>query len=93
MFTSGAQMQPDSPPANGTARAQSLAETLDCLTEEDLCVLYNIQPSTAENWRKRGKGPSYILAGNRYLYPRANVAADLQARLRTRCVPSSKNAL
>jgi hypothetical protein len=65
-------------------RVQSLAQSLDCLTEDDLCVLYKITPATAETWRKRGTGPSYILAGNRYLYPRLSVAADLQTRVRER---------
>lgn len=63
-------------------RAQALAQALDCFTEQDLCALYEITASTAEAWRKRRKGPSYILAGNAYLYPRASVAADLQTRVR-----------
>lgn len=62
--------------------ASELAARLDCLTEQDLCVLYGITPGTAEAWRKRRKGPSYILAGVNYLYPRTSVAADLQARMR-----------
>lgn len=52
------------------ARLTSLADSLDCLTEADLVLLANASPNTVESWRKRGTGPSYILLGNRYLYPR-----------------------
>lgn len=89
-------MKPETQPDASTdeaKRAQALAETLDCLTEEDLCALYDIKPTTAENWRKRGKGPTYILAGNRYLYPKSSVAADLQSRTRKRPEASAKEAL
>lgn len=91
MLTSGALMKPETTAESD--RAKALAGTLDCLTEEDLCALYNIQPSTAENWRKRGKGPAYILAGNRYLYPRSSVASDLEARIRTRSAPPARGCL
>lgn len=74
-------------------RAQALAQSLDCLTEQDLCSLYGITRNTAEAWRKRGKGPAYILAGNRYLYPRASIAADLQARVRERSQAPAKGLL
>lgn len=74
-------------------RVQALAESLDCLTEQDLCTLYAIAPSTAEAWRKRHQGPAYVLAGNRYLYPRASVAADLQCRIRTRQPVAGKSLL
>lgn len=77
-------------PNTDTQRAQALAQSLDCLTEQDLCVLYGITPGTAEAWRKRRKGPSYILAGNAYLYPRTSVADDLKARVRDRIEPPAK---
>jgi hypothetical protein len=64
-------------------RAQALAESMDCLTEDDLCALYDVEPSTAEAWRKRRKGPPYIRAGNAVLYPRSGVKADLDARVRS----------
>lgn len=80
-------------PEPDTTRAQVLAQSLDCLTEQDLCVLYGITPNTAESWRKRGRGPSYILAGNRYLYPRTSVAADLQTRVRERVETPAKGML
>lgn len=78
MFTHGQLMEaiPD------LQRVQALVESLDCLTEHDLCLVYGITRTTAEAWRKRRTGPSYILAGNNYLYPRNAVAADLQERVR-----------
>jgi hypothetical protein len=76
-----------------TGRAQTLAQSLDCLTEQDLCALYGITQSTAEAWRKRRKGPAYILAGTRYLYPRASVAADLQTRVRERVETPARGLL
>jgi hypothetical protein len=75
-------MQSDSITQTSASRVQALAQSLDCLTEQDLCALYGITEGTAEAWRKRRKGPAYILAGNSYLYPRTSVAADLQARVR-----------
>lgn len=85
-------MHHDSMPA-APNRAQALAQSLDCLTEQDLCALYGITPATAEAWRKRRKGPSYILAGNNYLYPRSSVAADLQTRVRERAEAPGKALL
>lgn len=61
-------------------RGHALARLLDFLTVEDICDLYGITPGTAESWRKRGKGPAHIIAGTRPLYPKAGVAADLEAR-------------
>jgi hypothetical protein len=74
-------------------RVRQLAQSLDCLTEDDLVLLADITPCTAENWRKRGKGPSYILIGNRVLYPRAAVADHLQTLVRERSAPSAKGLL
>lgn len=65
-------------------RARELARSMDCLTVEDVCSLYDITESTAEAWRKRGKGPAHIQAGNRALYPKRNVAEDLRSRERAR---------
>lgn len=86
-------MQPTAITQSDPARVQALAQSLDCLTEQDLCALYNITPNTAESWRKRRKGPAYILAGNSYLYRRASVAADLQARERERIETPAKGML
>lgn len=65
-------------------RLSALAQSLDCLPEEDFCLLADITPGTSESWRKRGKGPAYVLIGNRYLYPRKAVAEYLQSIVKTR---------
>lgn len=52
------------------SRVRELAESLDCIVEDDLELLAGIKPSTSEAWRKRGTGPAYVLLGNTYLYPR-----------------------
>lgn len=82
-------METQTPPADAgsvtrEARASALAQSLECLTESDFCLLAEITPATAENWRKRGKGPSYILVGNAYLYPRGSVADHLRTLVRER---------
>ncbi len=66
------------------AEVQALANSLDCLTEEQLTLLGKLQPTTTEAWRKRGKGPAYILFGCRFLYPRKAVEAYLQSIVKTR---------
>jgi hypothetical protein len=75
-------------PDPSTERAQALAESLDYLTEQDLCALCSITPLTAEAWRKRRTGPAYTLAGNRVLYPRERVREFLDSRIREQSRPS-----
>lgn len=65
-------------------RLQSLADGFDCMTEEDLQLLADVTPGTAEAWRKRGQGPSFIRIGNRVLYPRKAVSEFLESRTRER---------
>jgi len=67
-----------------SSRISHLAQSLDCLTEEDLNLLTDTAPGTTESWRKRGKGPAYVLIGNRYLYPRKAVAAFIEGNVRER---------
>lgn len=83
----------DVPDSGNSERVRSLAASLDCLTEEEFCALYDISPVTARAWRKRGTGPAYIIAGCRTLYPRRCVAADLQTRLRERAAVPAKELL
>lgn len=64
------------------AAIAELARSLDCFTEADLCRLADAKPKTVEAWRKRHQGPDYVLAGNRFLYPRAAVQEWLQTRVR-----------
>jgi hypothetical protein len=71
-------------PGEDADRLRALAERLDCVTEDDLCLLAQAKPSTLDAWRKRGKGPSYVLLGNRVLYPRKAVVAYLDTLVRVR---------
>jgi len=69
---------------NDARRLQELADKLDCVTEEDLCLLAQAKQSTVEAWRKRGTGPAYLRIGNRVLYPCKAVAAHLETLTRER---------
>jgi hypothetical protein len=71
----------------------SLAALLGCLTEAELCELARIERSTAENWRKRGKGPPYARFGNEFLYPTDTATAYLRANLRTPGSVDAKSVL
>lgn len=73
-------------------RVRLMANSLDCLIEEDFQLLARATAGTVEAWRKRGQGPSYILLGNRYLYPRKSVAKHLDSITRQR-VTSAKGLL
>lgn len=70
--------------------ASALAQSLDCITDEDLQRLAGVKASTTEAWRKRGTGPAYILFGNQYLYPRAEVSKHLQTLVRERARTPAK---
>lgn len=74
----------DNQPTQEQDRIRALAQSLDCMTEDDLNLLTDTKPGTTESWRKRGKGPAYVLIGNRYLYPRKAVAEFLQINVRER---------
>lgn len=76
-----------------TDRLRDLADKLDCLTEQDFMLLTQTTEGTVEAWRKRGKGPDYILAGNRYLYPRQAVAAFLLSSTRIRSSTLARDLL
>lgn len=65
-------------------RLVELATRVDCFTESDLGLLTDATPNTLKNWRKRGEGPAYFMAGNRALYPRTAVIDWMQTRLRER---------
>ena len=74
-------------------RVRELAQSLDCLAEEDLCALARIKPATAEAWRKRSKGPAYVLIGNRFLYPKKSLADFLSTLVRERRTVPAKSVL
>lgn len=75
------------------SRLVAITDRLDVFTEADLMLLTDASPSTLEQWRKRGEGPAYIRAVNRYLYPRQAVADWLQTRLRDRPVVPAASML
>ncbi len=75
------------------SRLRDIAQSLDCLTEEDLNLLTNTTSGTTESWRKRGKGPAYVLVGNRFLYPRKAVAEFIQLNVRERREVPAKGLL
>lgn len=80
-------------PAPESAKLQQLANSLDCLTEEEHLLLSGWTESTARTKRKRGEGPPYVLHGRHYLYPRKLYAEYLQSRVRERREPQGKGVL
>ena len=70
------------------ARVRELAASLNCVISEDVCVLGDVKPSTADAWAKRGEGPPYVMLGNRRLYPRESLSEFLRGRVRARGVPA-----
>ncbi len=83
----------DSPGSTQEERVRALAQSLDCFAEPDLCLLAKITPATAESWRKRHRGPAYVLLGNRVLYPRQAVAKFIEANMRERRASPSAELL
>ncbi len=75
------------------AARQELALRLDCFTSSQLRVLTGITENTEQAWRKRGSGPSYILAGREYLYPRKAVSEWLARRMRDQASGPAKDLL
>ncbi len=71
-------------------RLRKLADSLNCMTEDDLQLLAGVTPNTSEAWRKRGQGPAFIRIGNRVFYPTKAVAEFMESRLRAR--PASAGA-
>ena len=63
-------------------RIRELAESLDCLVEDDLELLAGVKASTSEAWRKRGTGPAFVRLGNTFLYPRSALRAFLAGQVR-----------
>jgi len=80
-------------PIDDLDRIRAIADSLDCMLDEDLQALGGLQPGTTEAWRKRGKGPPYLIFGNRPLYPKKPAAAYLQTLIRERTQMSVKDGL
>jgi len=75
-------------PAKDLDRVRALADSLDCVIDEDLCLVADVKASTTEAWAKRGEGPAYVIVGNRRMYPREALREYVKARVKTRGVPA-----
>jgi len=56
-----------------------LAEKLGLLTENQVASLAKAKLTTVEDWRKRGKGPEYILFGNAFFYEFEDILAFIKS--------------
>jgi predicted site-specific integrase-resolvase len=73
------EIDPDTSP-----NVTDLARLVDCLDEQSVAKLAGVKVSTLDAWRKRGKGPEYILLGRNYLYPISAVQKYILGLVRTR---------
>lgn len=80
-------------PLDDLDRIRALANSLDCLLDDDVALLAGVTQGTTEAWRRRGQGPSYVMAGNRVLYPRAALVAFIASRTRDRTPVAMKGEL
>ena len=76
------QTDPDTSP--NVTDLSGLARLVDCLDEQSVAKLAGVKVSTLDAWRKRGKGPEYILLGRNYLYPISAVQKYILGLVRTR---------
>lgn len=83
----------DATRGDGQNRLQTLVDSLECVTEADLCLLADAKQSTLDAWRKRGTGPAYVRIGNRVLYPRQAVAEHLKRLTHERAAPQGRSLL
>jgi hypothetical protein len=83
----------NTPAGNENDRVRQMADSLDCLTEEDFQLLAAATANTVEAWRKRGQGPAWLRLGNRVLYPRKAVAKYLDSITRERASVPAKALL
>ncbi|WP_323142799.1 hypothetical protein [Massilia phyllosphaerae] len=70
-----------------------LARLVNCLDEQSVAKLAGVQVSTLDAWRKRGKGPEYVLLGRNYLYPIAGVQSHISSIVRARSGFDARKAL
>ena len=83
----------DAPGRDNESTVRELARSLDCIEDSELQALAKVKASTTEAWRKRGKGPAYIIFGNAILYPRSAVAEYLQSLVRERSGAATARSL
>lgn len=68
--------------ARTLSRVRVMAESLGFVLDEDLQELAQVKATTTDAWRRRGKGPEYVLIGCRYMYPKEAVSRFLNSRVR-----------
>lgn len=71
----------------------NLANLVDCFDEEGFAKLAGVKLSTLDAWRKRGKGPEYVLLGRNYLYPISAIQRYLTTIVRVRSTITPESAL
>lgn len=76
-----------------SASVADLARLVNCMAESELATLAGVKPSTLESWRKRGKGPAYVLFGCNYLYPISAIQNYLANLTRTLTIVSPQSVL
>lgn len=76
-----------------TTTVTNLAKLVDCFDEEGFAKLAGVKLSTLDAWRKRGKGPEYVLLGCNYLYPISAVQRHLTSLVRVRSSIAPKSVL
>jgi hypothetical protein len=89
----GEQMQTAATQNTQSSNVAQLARLVNCLDENDFATLAGVKKSTLDSWRKRGKGPEYVLLGCNYLYPIPSVQNHLASLLRTRTLIDPKTVL
>lgn len=70
--------------SNNHSGISDLAKLVHCLDELAFATLAGVKVSTLDAWRKRGKGPDYVLLGRNYLYPITAVQAYIAKCVRQR---------
>lgn len=71
----------------------NLAFLVNCLDEGGFAKLAGVKLSTLDSWRKRGKGPEYVLLGRSYLYPISSVQSYVSSLVRGRTTVNPKSVL
>jgi hypothetical protein len=79
--------------ADEQTQVRELAASLGCMTREEFELLVSVEDTTADAWRRRGKGPRWIRAGNRVFYPRDAVRQWFESLVREPATVPAKEAL
>lgn len=66
----------------GRDAIREIALKLNHLPARDFEALAGVKRDTAESWRRRGKGPAYVLLGTEVYYPMDGVEAFMREKAR-----------